>query len=121
MSYFRRGFMSNFISREELANLLEEADKLNVYKVPENYMQYSYLDQAQHIFEGHIPFQLDKVLPTVEKERVLVKNRGGLSREELEGIIEKQYAILILELRYQVNGEELTVYMINYWDPDEKE
>ena len=44
-----------------------------------------------------------------------------LSREELEGIIEKQYAILILELRYQVNGEELTVYMINYWDPDEKE
>ena len=44
-----------------------------------------------------------------------------LSREELEGIIEKQYAILILELKYQVNGEELTVYMINYWDPDEKE
>jgi hypothetical protein len=44
-----------------------------------------------------------------------------LSREELEGIIEKQYANLILELKYQVNGEELTVYVINYLDPDEEE
>jgi len=42
------------------------------------------------------------------------------SREELERIIEKQYAILILELKYQVNGGELTAYRIKYVDPNKK-
>ena len=105
--------MSNFISREELANLLEDADKLNIYKVPENYMQYSYLEQAQHIFEGHIPFQLDKVLPAVEKERVLVKNRGGLSRKELEdkimqGIVNGALGIEYGQIAPYSHGYEVT-------------
>ena len=105
--------MSDFITHEELAKLLEEADKLNVYKVPENYKKYSYLEQAQHIFEGHIPFQLDKVLAAVEKERVLVKNRGGLSREELEdkimqGIVNGALGIEYGQIAPYSHGYEVT-------------
>ena len=42
-----------------------------------------------------------------------------LSREELERVVAKQYAILTLQLKYKVNSDAIKVYEIDYIDSPE--
>lgn len=71
-----------------------EIEKLTKRQIAEKAEEYKAKD-GRYIYEGAI-----------------------LSREELESIVQKQYAFLVLQLKYKVNKEDITVYKINYLDLD---
>lgn len=82
--------MSQFITKKELTALLDESIRLGSYVPSDDLLHKTPVELSQMMFDGEVELDLDTLRKElnnkkeeVEKERLILARRGGLSHEEL--------------------------------------
>lgn len=112
--------MNVFMTKQELTALLGDSIELGIYNAPEKYKGVSCSELSQLVFEGELLVDIEGLKhdlaikkELIEKERIAMDRRGGLSRDELadkimQGIINGALGIRYSEIAPYSHGYEVT-------------
>jgi len=112
--------MNQFITKNELAQLLGESIQLGVYTPPGTHEYKTPEELAQSVFEGEIILDISQLKTVLNAEKKAIaalkeqeQRRGGLSRDELaakimQGIVNGALGIRYAEIAPYSHGYEVT-------------